>query len=304
MLYGGAGENSLLTPSSFLCQLLEDDGPGVGEIIDPAEPIFVRLDKDFEQFASAANSNVDRFGKDVALLCPILPCLACWNADTAAVLEGDARRGDSVIDEYLKYQSKVNAKLQLPRRAPQDEAELEYVEIAMWITIRQKLFSHLYNTTDPIRQYLQQLRPAHKENEDISVQEVLRLTGLSGVRCEFTPDAKDVLPGTPPPGTVLYFFASGAEVFFVEPSRDTPDKGRVVLSMHTIYTEAIIHSKLLFKISFCQHSPTQRFTCCVTFRDRQQCQMVAQAVQSSSKAMKKQAAALVMTLLREKVVIR
>ncbi len=91
VLYGGAGANSLLTPSSLLCQLM-DNAVAEHEVCNEYEALFVRLERDARQAVALAAGVTDKLGRELQFLSVPLH-------QQAAVLVDAAVRGTLLQDE-------------------------------------------------------------------------------------------------------------------------------------------------------------------------------------------------------------
>lgn len=318
MLYGCIGENSVLTPSSLLCQFLTRDGDR--EIADPLEVVFARMERDgpsaVATFASpqlfpaaimsiSSLSNV-KLGLDIAMAAPLLPALACWNSARSTHLEGDLCSAERNVNSFLDLQQRSNSNVALPRRAPQDEDEIEYLEVAVWAVLRHVLFTQFHSATvDPMWSAVAQFQCKRHARDEVRAWELAANVSAPGIRCEYSPDhsatssPSTALPA-PAPGTVLYLFVDGPDIFLVEPRADSPEsQGSIVCSLRAVYSEALIHSKQLFKLQVIQDAPTARQKFCIVVRDRSVCQQIAQLVQKRAATLKHDAAALVWRLLQD-----
>lgn len=314
MMYGATGENSVLTPASLLCQLMRGNDR---EIADPLEVIFARLERDVAPILEAYGAPILRatvewtttkIGRDVALTCPLMPPLACWKVALVPFLAGDICNAERFVNQYLDMQQRAINNVPLHRRTPQDEDEVEYVEVAAWVLLRQVLFRcFLGEPEDPLLASLKKFEARRHSRDEVRAWELAASVSSPGVRCEFTPDHADTLPtgsdASHPlaPGSVLYMYVDGGDIFFVEPFKDPAkvNAGMIVFALRALYSEALIHNKQLFRLIVVQEAPQSSIRVSVVVRDRTVAQRVAQRVQGAAAASKHDAAALVWRFLMD-----
>ena len=123
-----------------------------------------------------------------------------------------------------------------------------------------------------------------------------------GIRCEYVHEESDILQSSPTKGTVLYLYitANYRHLLLVEPDRPAEPfggTGRVVLSLQTFYTEAIIASKQRFKVALVFETPATIRKITLVVREKSVCRSISQRVQSASLHARNEGAAIVQTLL-------
>ncbi|CUG92656.1 Hypothetical protein, putative [Bodo saltans] len=313
MMYGATGENTVLTPASLLCQLMRTNDR---DIADPLEIVFARLERDASSIVEAFGGPLLRMndwtttkaGRDVALACPLMPPLACWKVALVPYLSGDIKVPERFVNEYLDMQQRAMSNVPLHRRTAQDEDEVEYVEVAAWVLLRHVLFRGVLKCEDPLFASLKMFEAKRHTRSEVRAWELSSTVTSPGVRCEFTPDHQDTTPAgadatAPPllPGSVLYLYVDGGDIFFVEPFKD-PAKvnvGSIVFSLRALYSEALIHNKQLFRLIVVQETPQASTRVSIVVRDRTVAQRVAQCIQGAAALAKHNAAALVWRLLMD-----
>ena len=295
VLYGGTGANSLLTPSSLLCQLM-DNSIAEREICTEYDALFARLERDTRQASSLLDAVTDKVGRDTQFLTVPLPCLALISNEVQCVLEGDAKRADCNAGEYFSFQERAFAGLSIVNRPAKDEDELEFIELMLFCTVRIKFFREIYGAVDPALKRMDQFSVRRKPRDDVVGRDLRKQCDVDGVKCEYSPDINDGAT-VPSPGTAMYLFLDNNDVLLVEPNRDVPDKCQVVFSLQANYTECIISNKQLFKLILQFEGPFSKFKVPLVFRDRAVCQRVAFTIHNQSRQWREYASQFVRSFI-------
>lgn len=306
MLCGGMTE-STLTEFSLLNRLLRT--PSDREVVDARDVIFIRLESERKQSAALAKrpNTHDRICRGVQSLMPLFPSLDCWQPEVANLcVDGEIRTATECQSQYREMQARVTAGVNLLDRAAKDEHELEFVETAMYLSLRTILFFNFYGIEDPLATIFDRLS-AHGRNptDRLRIGQSLPMSQLTqmfgeGVRCEYSPDTPDDILEYPPVGRVLYVYFSQRAIVLVEPHdprNPAPGKGRIVFILLAFFTEAVISSRQLFKVSLVYESSTHVSKITVAFRERSTCQRVCQVVQKLAARARVEGSVLVETIL-------
>ena len=121
-----------------------------------------------------------------------------------------------------------------------------------------------------------------------------------GVRCEYSPDAPDDVIEYPPVGRILYMFFSQRAIILVEPHDPRSPfagKGRIAFILLAFFTEGVVSSRQLFKVSLVYESSTHVSKVTLAFRERSTCQRVCQVVQKLAARARVEGSVLVETIL-------
>lgn len=299
MLYGGSGEASTLTPQSLLSHIIE--GPTERELCDPYEVLFIRLEKDFAFATTLANASIDRIGREPQALVPPLPCVATLDPQLAQRLPGHLAECGRHMAKYAELQKRYNENVQISNRVAQSEDEVEFVEMLHWLVLRERLYTKFYGIADPLLALLKDFQPRYKPKDVVNAAELTKRCG-NGVRCEYSPEAKEQqVIGSLAPGSVLYFFMDGNDIVIIEPNRDVAEKGTVTFAMQVFYTEAVVSCKYQFRQKLIYDSPFFSLNVSLAFRERAICQQVARRVQAASRAAREEACRAMRSLLLTEV---
>lgn len=198
------------------------------------------------------------------------------------------------MTRYMEVQQQVNSNLALSKRAPQDEDEIEFGEVASWLTLRRKLFFVAAGGPDPLLEYIQRFQAKRKEKSMVRPWELS--SAAPAYRTEFAPPKE--MEALPPKGQTLYMIVDGPDILFVQPGSKEIDTGTVAFVLRTIFTDTFVDQAQPFRLHFVERSPTRTVALQVVLRDRNQCREAEGLVRLRVDGLTRDACVLLSSLLR------